>query len=316
VSVRLRRNARVLVTGATGLVGRNLVRRLERLGCRVTGVGSACDLRERANVRRLIRRARPETLFHLAARVGGIYANITAKEAFYYDNSAINTNVVREAMETGVPYIFAMGTGCAYPKRLESSLLRERDYLDGVPETTNDAYAYAKRGLLVHLQAAAEASGMRYAYCLPANIYGPFDNFHPEHSHVVAGLVRRFADSTRDGVPSVRVWGDGSTRRDFLYIEDCIDAMLRIANSPFQGVVNVATGRLTTIRKLASLIALSAGYQGIIEFDPARPVGQTRRRFSTAVVRRLGWKPKIGLEAGVRLTCAWYARHRDGAREV
>ncbi len=146
----------ILVTGATGLVGKNLTNRLKTMGLRVDSIGSEKDLRDPLIARDVLERIKPNIVFHLAAKVGGIYANSNFKSDFYYDNVMINTNVVYASLEVGVKFFFAMGTGCAYPKRLENDLLREDDSLDGIPEITNDAYAYAKRGLLVHLQALEE----------------------------------------------------------------------------------------------------------------------------------------------------------------
>lgn len=233
---------RVLVTGGTGLIGRNLVPALEQAGFAVTSVGSEHDLRDAATARDLFRSARPHIVFHLAARVGGIYANSTQKPAFYRDNVLINTHAVDAAVEAGVEYVFGMGTGCAYPKRLEGHVLSEGDYLDGVPEPTNDAYAYAKRGMLVHLEALREHEVLNYCYCLPANLYGAHDNFHLKHSHVVPALVRRFVEARDSGASAVEVWGDGSAKRDFLHITDCVEAVLALTERRFSGVVNVATG--------------------------------------------------------------------------
>lgn len=308
-------NDTILVTGGTGLIGRNLVRRLEGLGRKVVATGSERDLRDAAVASELLAEVRPSTVIHLAARVGGIYANSTQKPDFYRDNVLINTHVVDAAVEAGVEYVFAMGTGCAYPKRLEEELLNEDDYLDGVPEQTNDAYAYAKRGMLVHLEALREHGVLEYCYCLPANIYGPHDNFHPEHSHVVAALVRRFVDARDEGRPSVSIWGDGSAQRDFLYIEDCIDAITTLLDRRFSGPVNVATGQLTTIGELAEGLGRVSGYQGEITYDTSMPTGQMGRRFDTGRIRSTGWTPAHTLDEGLAKTVAWFETHRSEIRE-
>ncbi len=305
----------ILVTGGTGLIGRNLVSRLQGLGREVVATGSERDLRDAAVARALLAEVQPEVVIHLAARVGGIYANSTQKPDFYRDNVLINTHVVDAAVESGVEYVFAMGTGCAYPKRLEEELLHEDDYLDGVPEETNDAYAYAKRGMLVHLEALREHGTLEYCYCLPANIYGPHDNFHAEHSHVVAALVRRFVEARDEGRPEVAIWGDGSARRDFLYIEDCIDAIMILLDQSFSGVVNVATGELTTIRELAEGIGRAADYRGEITYDTSMPTGQLGRTFDTARIRAAGWTPAHTLDEGLAQTVAWFAEHRSEVRE-
>lgn len=305
----------ILVTGGTGLVGRNLVDRLEALGRAVVSVGGERDLRESEVAHRLFAEVRPSVVFHLAARVGGIYANSTQKPAFYRDNVLINTHVLDAAVASGVEYVFAMGTGCAYPKRLEGAALHEDDYLDGVPESTNDAYAYAKRGMLVHLEALREHGVLDYCYCLPANLFGPHDNFHPEHSHVVPALIRRFVEAREGGTPDVAIWGDGSARRDFLFISDCIDAMLLLLDRRFSGSVNVATGEQISIGELAEAVSRGAGYRGEIRFDPAMPAGQSGRRFDIERIRSTGWDPAHTLADGLAETISWFETHRSEIRE-
>ena len=273
------------------------------------------DLREARVARELLREIRPTILFHLAARVGGIYANATQKPGFYRDNVLINTHVLDAAVDVGVEYVFAMGTGCAYPKRLEGDVLREEEYLDGVPEETNDAYAYAKRGMLVHLEALKEPGALDYCYCLPANLYGPHDNFHPEHSHVVPALVRRFVEAAEIVAPEVAIWGDGTAMRDFLYIQDCIDAMIRLLDERFSGPVNVASGEQTTVRALAETISDAAGYMGEITYDTSKPAGQRERVFDVTKIGSTGWSAAHPLETGIGRTIDWFRSHRGDFRE-
>jgi GDP-L-fucose synthase len=307
---------RILVTGGTGLIGRNLVARLRDDGHDVTAVGSEHDLRDATVARNLFESVEPDLVYHLAARVGGIYANTTQKPGFYRDNVLINTNVVDATVDAGVEYLFAMGTGCAYPKRLEGQVLNEDDYLDGLPEPTNDAYAYAKRGMLVHVDALRELGVLDFCFCLPANIYGPHDNFHPMHAHVVPAVVRRFVEARDEGAETVDVWGDGTARRDFLYIDDCIDAMVRLTDVRFSGPVNVATGKQTTVRELAEAIARASGFEGEIVYDPSMPAGQPGRTFD---VTRLGaaikWTPEVDLDEGLNRTVAWFEANADAVRE-
>jgi GDP-L-fucose synthase len=311
----LNNHMRILVTGGTGLIGKNLTERLVGLGFEVLSFGSEYDLRIHDVCEKIVSSFKPDVVFHLAAKVGGIFANSTYKADFYSDNVLINTNIVNAAAKHGVAYIFAMGTGCAYPKRLENSTLYEEDFLDGTPEFTNDAYAYAKRGLLVHLQALAESGGPKFAYCLPSNIYGPYDNFHPEHSHVVPGLIRRFCDAQESGMTSLKVWGDGSARRDFLYIDDCIDAIMLLAVRGSEGVFNVCTGQLTSVRQLASEIKMTSGFAGDILYDEALPAGQMQRIFDTSKMDALGWKPSVNLASGLMQTIEWFKTNRQVIRE-
>jgi GDP-L-fucose synthase len=304
----------ILITGGTGLVGTNLVERLQADGHEVVATGSERDLRDAEAARQLLREVKPDIVFHLAARVGGIYANSTQKPDFYRDNVLINTHVLDAAVDTGVTYVFAMGTGCAYPKRLEGALLREADYLDGIPEETNDAYAYAKRGMLVHLEALREHGVLDYCYCLPANLYGPHDNFHPEHSHVVPGLIRRFVEAEASGAEEVVIWGDGSAERDFLFIQDCVDAMVRLCAERSSGAVNVATGRSTSVLELAETIRDASGFAGRIGHDLTKPSGQMGRLFDTDHIRATGWTPAHDLASGIDRTVAWFREHSDEIR--
>ena len=297
---------RVLITGGTGLIGTNLQNRLKADGYDSVAVGSAYDLRDPDRARQLFEDVAPTFVFHLAAKVGGIYANSNYKADFYSDNVLINTHVVNECVRTGVRYVFAMGTGCAYPKRLEGEVLYEETFLDGIPEPTNDAYAYAKRGLLVHLDALKAAGQLDYCYCLPANIYGAHDNFHPTHSHVVPGLVRRFCEATQQGLDSVEIWGTGSAKRDFLYIDDCVDAMLCISKAGFSGPINVATGELTSIKALAEEIKRACGFPGDITHDLTKPEGQLERIFDGAKMTGLGWAPTFSFSEGIQRTVDWF----------
>lgn len=302
---------RILVTGATGLIGRNLCNRFEEYDYDYIGVGHTrgffqYNLLSEIETRNMFDVFSPSVVIHLAAKVGGIYANSTKKAQFYLENTLINTNVMREVQKRKIKYVFAMGTGCAYPKRLEGSLLSENSFLDGVPEVTNDAYAYAKRNLLVHLQACKEQYKLKYCYGIPANIYGPFDNFHPTDSHVVPALLRKFIEAVGINAHKVFVWGDGFASRDFLYIEDLIDAMLLIIQNDFEGAVNIATGKSYSIFQLAELIKKITHYQGEIKYDDSYPNGQKERIFDTSKIKSLNWSAKHTLEQGLQKTIDWY----------
>lgn len=303
---------RVLVTGGTGLIGRNLAADLRARGYDVIPVGHKdADLTDRVATRSLFARHRPQVLVHLAALVGGIHANSTRKAEFYEVNALINTHVVLAAREAGVEFVHAMGTGCAYPKRLEAEVLREEEFLDGTPEETNDAYAYAKRGLLVHLESQRQQHGIPYTYIIPANIFGPHDNFHPRWSHVVPGLLARFLNAVREGREEVEIWGSGGVERDFLYIADCTDAIHAIMASGGSGVFNISSGRRHTIRELAETIAEETGFQGRLVFNTAYPDGQRTRVMSTARMDALRWRPKHSLREGIRKTVQWCRENPD-----
>ena len=311
----LNQNERILVTGGTGLIGKNLSLRLQSLGLDFLSIGSKEDLRSESITKKIFNSYRPTIVYHLAAKVGGIYANSNYKPAFYSDNVLINTNVVNACAELKVRYVFAMGTGCAYPKRLEDNVLHEDNFLDGVPEATNDAYAYAKRGLLVHLKSVSDSGEMQFLYCLPANIYGPHDNYHPVNSHVVPGLIRRFCDAVDQKSDTISIWGDGSARRDFLYIEDCIDAMILLTKQNVTGVVNVATSKLTSIRDLAKQIGVATQFDGSILFDQTQLTGQLQRIFDPTKMSSLGWHSKTSVSDGIALTVDWFRANQNCVRE-
>jgi len=306
---------KILITGGTGLIGVNLTNRLMAMGCDVVSCGysrgdAQYNLMSHKETRRMFDKHRPDIVIHLAAKVGGIHANNTHKAQFYLENTLINTNVLREVQERKIyQYVFAMGTGCAYPKRLEKEVLHEEDFLDGCPEITNNAYAYAKRNMLVHLEACQELFGLKYCYGIPANIYGPYDNFHPTLSHVVPALVRKFVEAKRDNVPKVSIWGTGSAKRDFLFIEDLINAMILIMNKEFQGSINIATGELTSIKDLAESLSDITGYQGEIVYDTKFPDGQTERLFNIDKIKTMGWKPEFSLAEGLVKTVRWFESH-------
>jgi len=309
------KNDKILVTGSSGLIGANLVIRLESLGYEVKGLDSKNDLRLASNAYKLFHDYKPNIVFHLAAKVGGIHANANFKADFYSDNILINTNVVNACIKNKVEYIFAMGTGCAYPKRLENSTLFEKDFLDGIPEVTNDAYAYAKRGLLVHLKSLEESGLIKYTYCLPANIYGPYDNFHPLNSHVVPGLIRRFSDAIDNNLNEIFIWGDGTAKRDFLFIDDCIDAMIKLAEVNYPGTVNVSSKSLTSIKVLAEIISKETNFKGLIKYDQTKLSGQSQRIMDSSKMNELGWDPKINIQKGIKKTISWFIENRSLIRE-
>jgi len=304
---------RILVTGGTGLVGISLTKRLNLLGCNVMSVGNTrgavkYDLLDSYETRNMFDDIEPKIVIHLAAKVGGIYANMSGKAKFYLENTLINTNVIREVQERKTEYVLAMGTGCAYPKKLEGSILNECEFLGGVPESTNDAYAYAKRNMLVHLEACREEFGLKYCYCIPANIYGENDNFHPLYSHVVPALVRKFVEAKRKSLPFVSVWGSGHAERDFLYIEDLTDAIICLLSLESQGVFNVATGVPIAIDELVYTIKNIMNYSGDIIYSSSFPEGQKTRLFNINKISNVGWEAKHSLKEGLEKTIEWFEK--------
>lgn len=293
---------RILVTGAKGLIGSNYVTKSGYIENIIPISRSDCDLESYRSVCKIFEKYKPTHVLHLAALVGGIGANSSQKLRFYEVNQCINFNVVRASIFYGVEHFIAAGTGCAYPKKLEGQILSEKDFLEGPPEPTNDAYAYAKRSMLTHLQAAAESTKMKYTYFLPSNIYGPHDNFHPEHSHVIPGLIRRMDLNTGD---RFRIWGTGKALRDFLYIDDLVSALDTIVSRKLTGVVNIASGSQHSILHVATLIKEILGVKAQFEFDTNKPDGQLTRIMDVSKLKQF-WTPMVDLDDGLSLTISWY----------
>lgn len=309
----------ILVTGGTGLVGTALVRRLREHGCNVFACGftrgtARYNLMDTAEVRRLFDKAEPDIVIDLAAKVGGIYANMVGKAEFYMTNTLMNTNIMREVQERKVPYVMAMGTGCAYPKRLEGSVMREEEFLDGIPEETNNAYAYSKRNLLVNLQACEEEYGLDYSYCILPNIFGENDNYHPLNSHVVPALVRKFVEAVESNAPSVPLWGKGTAGRDFVYVEDVVDAFMIILETKWKGAINIASGKSTTIREVADSLKKITRFDGDITYDSSYPDGQAMRIFDVDKITEMGWAPSHTIEEGLIKTVEWFKSHGKDLR--
>ncbi len=304
---------RWLVTGGRGFLGAAVVACARASG--VTDIVAPgrdeADLTRQVEAEALLARTRPETVVHLAARVGGIEANRRNPGLFFYANATMGIHVVEACRQQGVRKLVVVGTTCAYP-RLTPLPFREDDLWNGYPEATNAPYGVAKRALLTMVRAYREQYGLDGIYLLPANLYGPRDNFDLESGHVIPGLIRRFMEARDAAQPAVRLWGTGQPTREFLYVGDCADAVVRAARL-YSGAdpVNIGTGREIRIADLAALIAGLVGYGGELRWDPARPDGQPRRRLDVTRASHLfGFSATTPLEAGLRETIAWYAAAR------
>ncbi|MEA2684856.1 MAG: GDP-L-fucose synthase [Actinomycetota bacterium] len=306
--------AAVVVTGGTGFLGRHVAAELEAAGVHVRAVGrSDYDLRQRAQVERLLADSRPDAVVHLAAVVGGIAANEDEPGRFFYENAVMGIELIECCRRAGVPKVLLAGTVCAYP-RLAPVPFREASLWDGYPEETNAPYGLAKKMLLVQAQAYRRQYGMNAIYLLPVNLYGPGDSFDLRTGHVVPALVRRFREARAEGDPRVVLWGDGSATREFLFVEDAAVAF-RLALERYDGAdpVNVGSGEETSIRDLARMVADVVGFEGAIEWDPSRPNGQPRRRLDTSRAREeFGFTATTSLAEGLRRTVDWYAKVRTG----
>ena len=307
------RGARVLVTGGAGFLGRHVVERLRAHGADEVIVPrrAECDLTLETSVERLYRETRPSVVVHLAAVVGGIGANRANPGRFVYDNLTMGVLLMEHARRAGVEKFVGVGTICSYPKDTPVPF-REEDLWNGYPEETNAPYGLAKKMLLVQGQAYRAQYGFNAIHLLPVNLYGPGDNFDPESSHVIPALIRKCVQAVEDRAPAIECWGDGSPTREFLYVDDCAEAIV-LATERFDGPepVNVGTGREISIKELAELIAALTGFAGTLRWDASRPNGQPRRCLDTTRAERLfGFRARTDFVAGLTRTIEWYRSHR------
>jgi GDP-L-fucose synthase len=298
----------VVVTGGHGFLGRSLVRMLGELRADVSVASSAeCDLRDAAAARSAVRSA--DVVVHLAARVGGIGFNLRNPGPLAYDNLMIGCNVFEQCRLAGVEKLIAACSVCAYPKHIAVPF-SEDSLWDGYPEESNAPYGLAKRMLIVLSDAYRRQYGLSSCVPVIANLYGPYDNFDLEDSHVIAAMIRKFVDAADRGDPEVVLWGTGSPSREFLYVDDAARALILMTERyDSSEPVNIGTGRETTIKELAALIADETGFEGEIVWDSSRPDGQPRRSLDVSrAEERFGFTAQIGLAEGLRDTVAYYRR--------
>lgn len=307
---------RIAVTGGAGFLGRAVLRRLAAAGYGEPFVPRSAeyDLRDARAARRFLDDARPHVVIHLAAIVGGIGANRENPGRFLHDNLLIGTHLVEACRTGGVEKIVAVGTVCSYPKHAAVPF-RESALWDGYPEETNAAYGLAKKMLLVQLQAYRAQYGLRSAYLIPANLYGPNDNFDESSSHVIPALVRRFVEAGERGEAAVTCWGTGTATREFLYVDDCAEAVVLAAQRLDDAQpLNIGTGCEISILDLAQRIRATTGFAGRMEWDPTQPDGQPRRRLDVTLAReRLGFVARTPLETGLQRTVEDYLERRGAS---
>ena len=300
----MEKNAKIYVAGHRGMVGSAIVRELHRQGYTniVTRTHSELDLTRQDAVERFFAEEKPEYVFLAAAKVGGIMGNATAKADFMYDNMILEMNVIHSAWLSGCKKLEFLGSSCIYP-RMAPQPMREDCLLTSALEQTNEAYALAKISGLKYCEYLNTQYGTDYISVMPTNLYGPNDNYHPEHPHVLPALIRRFHEAKESGAESVTCWGDGSPLREFLYVDDLANLCVFLMNH-YSGneTVNAGTGKELTIKALTELVAKVVGYTGRIEWDTSKPNGTPRKLLDVSKAAKLGWVYKTELEDGIRLS--------------
>ena len=315
----------VFVAGHRGMVGSAIVRRLQALGYRniLTAGRDVVDLVDQQAVQRFFDERAIDQVYLAAARVGGIHANNTYPAEFIYQNLMIEANLVHAAHAHGVQRLLFLGSSCIYPKLAEQPM-REEALLTGVLEPTNEPYAIAKIAGIKLCESYNRQYGRDFRSVMPTNLYGPGDNYHPENSHVIPALLRRFHEAVQRGDREVVIWGSGTPRREFLHVDDmaaaCVhvmeldEAVLRDHTRPMLSHINVGTGVDCTIRELAETVARVIGFTGRLVFDTDKPDGAPRKLLDVSRLAALGWRPQIGLEEGLRDAYAWYVENRADVR--
>jgi len=323
--MRMKISGKVYVAGHRGMVGSALVRQLQARGdCEVVvRTHRELDLTDQAAVAGFMQAEKPDVVILAAAKVGGIWANNTYPAEFIYENLMIESNIVHQAYRSGVKRLLFLGSSCIYPK-LAAQPMREDALLTGVLEATNEPYAVAKIAGIKLCESYNRQYDVDYRSVMPTNLYGPNDNFHPENSHVIPAMMRRFHEAKLSDAPEVVVWGSGKPMREFLHVDDMAAASLFVleldgaayqANTtPMLSHINVGTGRDVTIRELAETMARVVGFKGQIGFDATKPDGTPRKLMDVSRLADMGWRASIDLEQGLRDTYAWFLAHETELR--
>ncbi|WP_419516184.1 GDP-L-fucose synthase [Megamonas funiformis] len=299
----MEKNAKIYVAGHRGMVGSAIVRALKNQGYTniITRTSKELDLRRQIDVEEFFAKEKPDYVFLAAAKVGGILANNEAPADFMYDNMILEMNVIHEAYKNKVKKLMFLGSSCIYP-RMAPQPMKEDCLLTSELEKTNEAYALAKISGLKYCEYLNRQYNTDFISVMPTNLYGPNDNYHPEHSHVLPALIRRFHEAKENNLNEVVIWGTGTPLREFLYVDDLADACVYLMNT-YSGneTVNLGTGKELSIKELAELVKKVVGFKGNITFDTTKPDGTPRKLLDVSKLEKLGWKYKTELEDGIKL---------------
>lgn len=307
----LKKDHKILVAGSRGLVGSALIRQLEQNGFSniLKPTSSELDLRDNLQVRLYFEKHLPDIVFLAAAKVGGIIANSTLPVDFLIDNLKIQNNVIENSHNFKVKKLMFLGSSCIYPKMAQQPMA-ESELLNGYLESTNKPYAIAKITGIILCQSYAKQFGDRFISVMPTNLYGPNDNYHPEHSHVIPGLIRRFHQAKINNDSEVRVWGTGKPYREFLYSDDLAEACLFLMDTyESSDIINIGTGEEVSISDLAEIIKNAIGYKGQISYDSTKPDGTPRKLLDCSKIHSLGWKHSTPLSIGLKKAYADFLQH-------
>jgi GDP-L-fucose synthase len=299
----MEKSSRIYIAGHRGMVGSAIQRKLEKEGFSkfITRTSDTLDLRNQQQVADFFEQEKPDYVFLAAAKVGGIIANNTYRAEFLYDNLQIQNNVIHNSYLSGVKKLMFLGSSCIYPK-LAPQPLKEEYLLTGLLEPTNEPYAIAKIAGIKMCDAYRAQYGCNFISVMPTNLYGYNDNYHPQNSHVLPALIRRFHEAKVQGVPEVTIWGTGSPKREFLFADDLAEACYYLMqNYDEEGLVNIGTGEDLSIKDLALLIKEIVGYKGVIQFDTTKPDGTPRKLMDVSKLHSKGWKHTVNLEDGIKL---------------
>ncbi len=316
---------KIYIAGHGGMVGSALCRQLATRDCQIiTSTREELDLLDQKQVRNFFREEQPDKVVVAAAKVGGIHANNSYPAKFIYENLVIQSNLIHESWSAGIRQLLFLGSSCIYPKMAEQPI-REESLMTGALESTNEPYAIAKIAGLKMCDSYSRQYGVDFRSVMPTNLYGPGDNFHPEHSHVLPALLQRFHEAANEKFETVSIWGSGSARREFLHVDDMATGCIAVLDcdrkryeevtGPSLNHLNLGTGTDLTITELAAMIAKITGFEGDIVYDTTKPDGTPRKLLDVSRINKLGWNAQISLQEGLQVTYQWFLDNEEYLRK-